>query len=313
MSPLRTPRTISFLSRLRPLALVAALFPCAATGVAAESAFAQTMPVPDSPTIRPRVATLIPYVADALHRVGLSELVVASVRSAPHIPLESSVIDLGNSHSPSIERLADARPTLVVGDRDLHAGLEQRLSLPGAQVHLVRSHTVDATFDGLIDVAARIGKRAAMEAEIVRARADLASFERRERTAVVALFGAPGTFLAITGHTWLGDLLARLGFANLAAEASGESMIPGYVQLSDEALATFDPDLVIVVAHGDPTAVRSAFRRLFEHRGLFRGAERSGHVHLVGPPLFTANPGLAIVDVARWLNDLRPAPPNGSR
>ena len=56
-----------------------------------------------------RVATLLPFVEEALVLDPEHVEVVATVRSDLHVPVTGGVIDLGSPHSPSFERLAEAR------------------------------------------------------------------------------------------------------------------------------------------------------------------------------------------------------------
>lgn len=248
-----------------------------------------------------RVATLLPYVADALGLMPQPRLVVASVRSEATKPPPGGVIDLGSAHAPNLERLLEARPTVIVADGVFQAAHLERLRATGVEVALVSSESVDATFAGLVDVASRVGQREAMEHEVARARSSLASSTLSRRVRLLPLFGTPGGFFVITSQAWLGDLASRLGFENVAATATGSSRIPGYVELSDETVAGLSPELVVLVTHGDQTAVRSAFVRRYAARGLLSAAAAEERVRVVGPPLFGANPGLALSEAGRVL------------
>jgi len=252
-----------------------------------------------------RVATLLPYVADALARVPGKAIVVASVRrSSVDAPLEG-VIDLGSPHSPSFERLAESGAQIVVADEAMHATMSEKLSRGGAQVLLVGSGSVDETLAGLAEVGERVGASEEMARAIAEARAGIAAAALGEPVATLPFFGAPGSFLVITERTWLGDLLGKLNFQNLARASAGKESFPGYVLVSDEVLATMRPSLVLVVAHGDPQAIRSAFTRRAEAGGPWKSLvdARLG-VHVLDPQQFGANPGLGMAQAALRLRQL---------
>ena len=85
-----------------------------------------------------------------------------------------------------------------------------------------------------------------------------------------------------------------LGFSNLGADLQGDERVPGFVEVSHEHLATLRPELVVLVAHGDPDAdprgARIADSRARDRSaGLGRSATRG--VHVLSPDLFVANPG----------------------
>lgn len=260
---------------------------------------------PAPPAGKVRVATLVPYVADALARMPEHATVVASVRrSSVDAPLEG-MIDLGSPHSPSFERLAESGAQLVVADAAMHATMSEKLARGGAEVMLVGSGSVDETFTGLARVGARVGGAAEMERAIAETRKGIAAAALGDPVATLPFFGAPGSFLVITERTWLGDLLDKLNFKNLARDSSGKESFPGYVLVSDEVLAGMRPALVLVVAHGDPEAIRGAFARRAEAGGPWKSLNdaRLG-VHVLDPDHFGANPGLAMPDAARRLRQL---------
>ncbi len=252
-----------------------------------------------------RVATLLPYVEDALVQTGGVEIVATVRRDLATAPAPP-IVDLGSPHAPSFEKLAEARPQVIVGDRQLHGALRDKLARSGAEVVLVGSDTVDATFDGLVEVGRRCGIEAPMAAQVDRARRALAGLTLPQRTPALVIFGTPGSFLIVSSRTWLGDLVSRLNFDNVGAAASGEERHPGFVQLSDEVLAGLRPELVLMVAHGDPEAIRAAFTKRLDAGGPWAGMRAAAvhGVHVLAPALFSQNPGLALPEAARHLHDL---------
>jgi iron complex transport system substrate-binding protein len=285
----------------RTLAL--ALF-VAALGLGSGAAWA-TDPAPQ------RVATLLPFVADALVRIEGPFTVVASVRREFHVPVTGAA-DLGNAHSPSLEQLAEARPTLIIADAGLHAAQAERLAVGGAEVLLLDTRSVAATLDGLDDIGTRLGAGDGMGRETDAVRSRIAALASPEPVSTLALFGAPGTFLVLTERTWLGDLMARLGLRNLGDAAGGDERFPGLVALSDETLATLQPELVLLVTHGDPAAIEAAFAERTARGGAWQSLQRSATrgVHVLDPRLFTANPGLGLAQAADALRALADTSPN---
>ena len=256
-------------------------------------------PTPGEPT---RVATLLPFVADALDQMPAGVEVVASVPAELGMSLPPGRIDLGNSHSPSFELLAAARPDLVVGNLAVHATLVDQLKRAVPSVVMIEATSVDATFDGLARVGEAAGVTVEMSALIAASRKSIDDLKMDRTVSVLPLFGAPGTYMAITERTWLGDLIGQLGFDNVAAGLSGQETYPGYVELSEEVLATLDPQLVVMVTHGSPRAIQQAFSRDAERGGVW-GALAS-KVEILEPSLFARNPGLAMADAGTTLIEL---------
>jgi iron complex transport system substrate-binding protein len=251
------------------------------------------------------VATLLPYVQDAIARVGGCEVVATVRRSMPEAP-PAPMVDRGSPHGPSYERLAEARPQLVVGDKQMHAAVRDRLARSGAEVLLVESDSVDGTFAGLLEIGRRCGVADAMAAQIDAVRRTLGEEKLAKPMPILLLFGTPGSFLVVSNRTWLGDLAQRLSFENLGAAATGKEQHPGYIQVSDEALASLRPAGILMVAHGDPEAIRATFARRLDPGGPWAGMHDDATlgVHVLPAALFSQNPGLGMAESARHLRSL---------
>jgi iron complex transport system substrate-binding protein len=250
-----------------------------------------------------RVAVLLPSVEAALRTAPGSYEVVAGVRRSLREPAREGLVDLGNPHSPSFERLAEARPTLIVGDAAIHAAQSERLAVAGAEVLLIDTRSIDATLAGLEQVGERVGVGPAMKAQTQKVRVRLGELALAAPLPTLAIFGAPGSFLVVTERTWLGDLLERLVFTNVGNAPGGDERFPGLVALSDERFAALRPELVLLVAHGDPNAIRGAFEQRTAQGGpwIRLRTQASLGVHVLDPALFAANPGLDVVAAAEAL------------
>lgn len=239
-----------------------------------------------------RIASLVPFVSEAVVEWPGQAVLVAAVRRQLDQPPPAAVADLGSPHQPSLEPLVLSRPQLIVADERLHALLRPQLEATGAELLMVRADSVAATFDGLRAVARRAGAEAELEKRLAAVEKRLADLAAPGSRTVLPLFGAPGSFLLITPRTWLGDLLARLGVSPLQTSGGKETM-PGYVQLADEVLAASHPDHVLLLAHGSPEVVAKAFTETwgrFGHGGV--------PVHVLDPRLFATNPGLRMAEAA---------------
>lgn len=248
-----------------------------------------------------RVATLCPLVTDALATAGERAEIVASVRRNPTTPVSGGIADLGTPHTPNLEVLVASGARLVVADRSMHAPLVPRLESQGLEVVLVDTSSVDGTFASLLALGERVGAGADYAKSVAGARESLDAVKPRRPERVLALLGMPTSFFVMTSRSWQGDLLARIGFENVAGSVVGEERIPGFVPLSDEILAGLAPERVLLVAHGDPEAVRTAFERRLQDRGLLRATSGGvpPRIEILSPDRFLSNPGIALPELAR--------------
>jgi iron complex transport system substrate-binding protein len=256
-----------------------------------------------------RVATLLPSVENALRGVD-GVTVVAGVRSSFRAPERSDMVDLGSPHHPNVERLATARADWVVGDAQINGHQKDEMGRFGAKVVLIDTTSVDGTLDGLLAFARQIGAEPAVAPRVSAAREQLAKQSLDARMPVLALFGTPGSFQVVTKGAWIGSLLDTLGFENVGADLRGQQRVPGFVEVSQEHLATLRPELVVLVAHGDPRQIQSDLAAQLAGTGPLAGLGRSATrgVHVLSPDLFVANPGLDLPRAAEALVALAQAP-----
>jgi ABC-type Fe3+-hydroxamate transport system substrate-binding protein len=114
----------------------------------------------------------------------------------------------------------------------------------------------------------------------------------------------------VTRGAWIGSLLDELNFENLGANLKGDERVPGFVAVSSEHLATLQPQLVLLVAHGDPAQIKGQLAEQMSGTGPWAGLGRAATrgVHVLSPDLFVANPGLELPRAAEALAALARAP-----
>jgi iron complex transport system substrate-binding protein len=192
----------------------------------------------------------------------------------------------------------------------MHGQLADALARTGARVFPLDSTSLASTFSGLEALGTEVGIGPAMQAAVARTRAELAELRIATPMPTLALFGAPGSFFVLTDKTWLGDLLATQGFVNVAPAGTTGGRFPGFAPLNDEVILSLSPELVLIVAHGNPEGVLAAFQRELETRPALKAVRASATrgVHALDPVLFSANPGLDLPRAARALRDLAQSP-----
>ena len=157
----------------------------------------------------------------------------------------------------------------------LHARLEADLARSGARVLLLDTSAVDSTLDGLDALAAAVGDETVLKQRAAALRAELAALRLERPVPVLALFGTPGSFQVVTERTWIGSLLDTLHFEPRPGLTAAARASPASSEVSDEKLATLRPELVLLVAHGDPTRIRE---ELGAHDRRRRSLERPRQV-----------------------------------
>ncbi|MCG8590643.1 MAG: ABC transporter substrate-binding protein [Proteobacteria bacterium] len=250
-----------------------------------------------------RIAALVPAAAGVAREIPEQARVVAQVRTRPGTPPAGDVVDLGSPHSPELESLTLARPDVIVIDAHMHAALAEKLARTQVEILAIDTRSVASTLDGLVALGRRAGAEAQVRRAAERTRAELDALRLAEPIDTLTIFAAPGVPMVVTERTWAGDLLAQLGFSNAASGTEGRESFPGFVQLSDEALAGLEPDVLLVLAHGNPAETTAGMRRRLAREAAWRRIGRAvgERVYTLDPAHFRTNPGLDLPQAARAL------------
>ena len=274
--------------------------------------FRRTIEIPFHPQ---RVAVTNAWMVELLMACGVTPV------ARPQIPLEfvyppaaHDVPVLGVSHSagPNLEQLAAARPDLVLTSPTygrFAEPIQQALSVP------VLVYDLDSV-DGILDKLDLFGTLAGCAEGAQQAATDLRVkiAEQQEGLpdegpTVFGIFGTSESFLGFTSASYLGDMVNLLG-GRMITEGDPPYMYrgmpnPAYTPFSLEKVVERDPDVILVVRHGNPEEAREEnFSALFSNpawAGLT--AVQEGRVYELSEWLYLRYPGPR----AAWaMQELRP-------
>jgi cobalamin transport system substrate-binding protein len=198
--------------------------------------------VPEPPD---RIVSLSATSTEILYAVGAGDQVVA-VDETSNYPPQAPVTDL-SGFDPNVEALIAYDPDLVVMAEDpgeLVAALD-RLEVPAVV------HPAAATFADVYEQIEQLGRATGHGPEAERLVRSMRS--RIQEIARSVPPGAQGltyyheldeTFYTVTSDTFIGQVYATFGMANIADRAKGASS--GYPQLSAEYIIDANPDLIFL-------------------------------------------------------------------
>ena len=227
----------------------------------------------------------------------------------PHIPLEFvyppaahdiPVVAVSHSAGPNIEQLAAVQPDLILTSPTygrFAEPIQQALDVP---VLIYDVNTVEDVLEKIESLGSMAGcaAKAKQASEDLRARVgSLSEGLPEEGPKVFSIFGTSESFLGFTSASYLGDMVRLLG-AQLITDGDPPYMYrgrpdPAYTPFSLEKVVERDPDVILVVRHGDPDEAREEnFSSLFSNpawAGL--RAVQEGRVHELSEWLYLRYPG----------------------
>ena len=188
-----------------------------------------------------RIVTLVPSATELLFAIGAGDRVVGRSAHCDYPPEASAIPSVGSGLTPDLERLFALEPDLVVGTA-LQQGQPYLTSLEEAEIPVIL--LADQTIP---DIAASLAVLGRELGEVDAARALVEEIERTllDVQARMAEGQAPRT-LVVLGR----DPLFAAGSASYIGQtleiAGGDNVFDGdWVQVDDEVLLHFDPELII--------------------------------------------------------------------
>jgi iron complex transport system substrate-binding protein len=230
-----------------------------------------------------RIVALTPFAANTLVKlgvepVGIGQTVGGNERLAPQLK-GVTALPVAHPNGPNLEQLVSLRPDLVFSTKTWAKGNEAMQNL-GIRVVTREPVRVNGVASKTLAIGALVGRLpeakklvAKMKEELGRARKAIT-----KRPSVMLILGvgqSPFTFLP---NSWGGDLVRKAGAEVLAGGLTAGS---GFQRISDEVVVAEDPEILIVVPHGEPEDV-PAITRYFENDpawGATKAAEE-GHIYI---------------------------------
>jgi iron complex transport system substrate-binding protein len=194
-----------------------------------------------------------------LYAVGAGPQIAATDLTSNH-PAEALETPKLDSFNFNVEEVAALDPDLVVIAFDFQDEAEQLASLDIPFLLLSAPATLEGMFDQLAAIGEATGHAAAAAALSAELSAELEDLEARSGplAGVTFFHEIDETLFTTTSASFLGDLYARLGLANIADGAGGENQFP---QLSPEYILEQDPRLVFLGDAGFGVTVESVAAR----------------------------------------------------
>jgi ABC-type Fe3+-hydroxamate transport system substrate-binding protein len=257
-----------------------------------------------------RIVSLVPSLTEALFELGLGARVVGVTDWCVHPAGDvERVPKVGGTKNPSIARVLELRPDLVIANREENRERDvERLRAAGVPVWVTYPRTV-AQGVALVHELAELGappERAqpvigALEAAVERARA--AAPARRTRV-FCAIWKRP--WMAVGADTYADDLLTLCGGDNVFRDRSERR----YPIVTDEDIAAARPDVILLP--DEPYAFGP--RDVEELAAIGTPAAAAGRIHCIDGTLISwYGPRIAraVAEVGAMLGKNAPGPPPG--
>ncbi|WCF10780.1 helical backbone metal receptor [Paenibacillus thiaminolyticus] len=217
-----------------------------------------------------RIVTLSVSITEILHKLGIQPVGLPTTNSKLPESL-AEIPRIGSSHQPDLEQIAKLQPDVVLGPASIKDSMEKKLgpaSLPSAYLPVDSLEQLKLSTKTLGRLLGRDDQ----------ANAFLQDIERQEREAieqvkgkpapkVMFLFGSAEALMLMNDNTFAGSLARNLGAVNVVSEEL--KLTEAYVPFNMESIVAANPDVILLVAHGDPDAVAKKFEEDVKKNGAW--------------------------------------------
>ena len=211
-----------------------------------------------------------------------------------------TVEQIGNPHQPNFEKIAEVHPDVMIASASMKAH-EANLERQGIKMVYTAANSVSDIQQTISLVGQLLGKDDDAKSLNDKIDEDLATGKEglgNKGTKALLVYGAPGTYLAALPNSLSGDLLELAGGENIASDFPNEDNYPQYASLSVEKIIERNPEVVMLITHGDPQAVKAAFEEEMMKNPAWKNldAVKDGRVVVLPSDLFGTNPGTRVIE-----------------
>ncbi|TAE56721.1 MAG: ABC transporter substrate-binding protein [Nostocales cyanobacterium] len=163
-------------------------------------------------------------------------------------------------NAPNLEKIVALKPDLVIGVAGFSDVPLKKLNDLGIKTLSTKIYGWEELEDFTKSIAEKIG--ADPQPLFNRYKSFLPDKNTQNKNTSTLVLVSRKPILAPNKESWAGDIVARFGAKNVAAELQGNNPIGGYVSLSAEKVLESNPDVLIVV-NAEPTLLDSLKKEPF--------------------------------------------------
>lgn len=193
----------------------------------------------------------------------------------------------GSPMSPDLEIIRSLKPDVVLATKTLEADLKD-----GFEQAQLKAEFLDfRSISSMEDEITKLGKTLEREKEakvlnetlsqhVSNIKAEVAG---KKQPTVLILMGIPGSYLVVTEHAYIGDLVKIAGGKNIIQDQPQE-----YLASNTEFLQKSNPDIILRASHGMPKEVVEMFDKEFKDNDIWKhfNAVKNGRVYDLDENLF---------------------------
>lgn len=255
----------------------------------------------------PKIVATTVAITEIMNKLDLP--LVGVPTSAKKLPEQyEQVEEIGSPMGPDLEVIRMLKPDIVLSTKTLEADLKAGFAGANLQADFLDFTSIDSM---KMEIN-KLGKQFDREKEALKLNEDLSakinqvktSVSKKEQPSVLILMGVPGSYLVVTEHAYIGDLVKIAGGKNIITNQKVE-----YLASNTEYLQNANPDIILRAAHGMPVEVVKMFDEEFKTNDIWKhfDAVKNDRVYDLDENLFgmtaSLNAPAALQEMEKMLYD----------
>ncbi|ENH0452255.1 heme ABC transporter substrate-binding protein IsdE [Listeria monocytogenes] len=252
----------------------------------------------------PKIVATTVAITEIMDKLDLS--LVGIPTSSKKLPERyADVKETGAPMGPDLEIIRMLKPDMVLSTKTLEADL--KAGFEGANL---KADFLD--FTSIASMQTEIKKLGAefdRKEEAAKLNGDLtneidkvkSSVAKKKKPTVLILMGVPGSYLVVTEHAYIGDLVKLAGGENVIKDQKVE-----YLASNTEYLQSANPDIILRAAHGMPAEVVKMFDEEFKTNDIWKhfDAVKNNRVYDLDENLFGMTASLNAPEALREMEKM---------
>ncbi|SFT26645.1 helical backbone metal receptor [Paenibacillus sp. BC26] len=199
-------------------------------------------------------------IAELLDALGVMPVGVPTSMSALPAAFDN-VQKIGSALKPDAEVITSLEPDVVLGPASIQDSLDKQLGSAKLNMVYIPTDSLEELTLSTVVLGHVFGQeQKATDLVNGLATAEAAAVKQAEgqtQPKVMFLFGSAESFMLMNESTYAGSMAKKLGASNVVSDVLKSQET--YVPLDMESVVTANPDVILLVAHGDPEAAKKAF------------------------------------------------------
>lgn len=218
-------------------------------------------------------------------------------------------LEVGSTHSVDQEKITSLEPDVVLGNHPMNMNDVQSIEDIGAEMVLTSANSVDDIKSQITLFGTLLNKEEKAEAilsEIDGKIKEIQPDQTDDLPRVLLVYGAPGTNMAALPNSLSGHMLELAGGENIASDYPSLEEYPQYAQLNTERIIESNPQIILLMSHGNPEEVKDSFIKEMEKTAGWRelDAVKDDRFFILPAELFGSNPGTKVTEALDYLHEL---------